>query len=400
MSRWISASLLVLGVLCPAPSRAAGNPASDALRARGADEVYSLDDEKAIATWREATKADPDDAAAWRGLAGAIMAHLGMLRGTMTVDSYLGRVTTKDVTLPPPPKAYATEFDAAIGRAIALSRRAVAARPRDPQAHYELGAAVGLRASYIATIDGGVVAAFRAAREAYSEHERVFELSPGRADAGLVVGTYRYLVSALSMPMRWVAYVAGFGGGRERGVQLVEGAAAYPGDNQADAQIALLLLYNRERRYGDAIALLDRLRARYPRNRLFWLETGSTLLRADRPADADRFLTDGIDMTAGDSRPRMLGEDALWHFRRGSARAALKRTEEARADLNRAVASNGRRWVEGRAHFELGRLAWAESDAAAARTHLQRAIQLCDSDSDGATANRARDLLKQVTARR
>lgn len=387
-------------ILCSAPSRTAGNPASDALRARGAEEVYNLDDERAIVTWRDATKADPQDAAAWRGLAGAIMAHLGMQRGTMTVDSYLGRVTTKDVTLPPPPKALAAEFDAAIGRAIALGRRAIEARPKDPQAHYELGAAVGLRASYVATIDGGVVAAFRAAREAYAEHERVFELNAGRADAGLVVGTYRYLVSALSMPMRWVAYVAGFGGGRERGVALVEGAAAYPGDNQADAQIALLLLYNRERRYADALALLGRLRERYPRNRLFWLETGSTLLRADRPAEAERFLNEGLAMVERDTRPRMLGEEALWYFRRGAARAALNRAADARADLNTAIGSKGRKWVEGRSHFELGRLALAESDPAAARTHLQQAIRLCDSDSDGATANRARELLKQVNTRR
>lgn len=400
MFRWLGAIPLAVALLCSSPYRAAGNPASDALRTRGAEEVYNLDDERAIVTWREATKADPQDAAAWRGLAGAIMAHLGMQRGTMTVDSYLGRVTTKDVTLPPPPKALAAEFDMAIGKAIALGRRAVEARPKDPQAHYELGAAVGLRASYVATIDGGVIAAFRAAREAYSEHERVFELDPGRADAGLVVGTYRYLVAALSMPMRWVAYVAGFGGGRERGLRLVEGAAGYPGDNRADAQVALLLLYNREQRYDDALALLGRLRERYPRNRLFWLETGSTLLRAARPADAERFLDEGLGMLERDARARMLGEDALWYYRRGAARAALKRGAEARADLHKATSSNGRRWVEGRAYFELGSLALADGDAAVARAHLQRAIRLCDSDSDGATANRARDLLKQVNGRR
>ena len=43
-----------------------------------------------------------------------------------------------------------------------------------------------------------------------------------------------------------MAYVAGFGGGRERGMQLVEEAAAYAGENQTDARFALMLLYNRE----------------------------------------------------------------------------------------------------------------------------------------------------------
>ncbi|MGE3958287.1 MAG: tetratricopeptide repeat protein [Vicinamibacterales bacterium] len=394
-----AALLLAIALMALVPDVRA-NPASDALRARGTEEIYNLDDERAMDTWREATRADAQDAAAWRGLAGAILAHLGMLRGTMTVDSYLGRVGARDVALPPPPKELAAEFHAAVRKAIALSRQRVAQHPKDPQALYELGAAVGLQASYVATIEGGVVSGFRAAREAFTAHERVLELDGSRADAGLIVGTYRYLVSVLSMPMRWVAYVAGFGGGRERGVQLVEGAARYRGDNQSDAQVALLLLYNRERRYADAIALLDRMRTRYPRNRLLWLETGSTLLRADRPEEAERYLDEGIAMTGRDTRRRMLGEDALWYYRRGSARAALRRAAAARDDLQRAIASNGRRWVEGRAHFELGRLAMAEGAAAAAREHFQAAARLGDSDHDGASANRARVMLKQVSAAR
>ena len=75
--------------------------------------------------------------------------------------------------------------------------------------------------------------AFRAAREAFNAHEKVLDLAPSRRDAGLVVGTYRYIVAALSMPLRWAAYIAGFGGGREQGLRLVEAAAEYPSENQA-----------------------------------------------------------------------------------------------------------------------------------------------------------------------
>ncbi len=388
------ASVLLFG------ADAQANPASDILRVRAADQLYNLDDAPALATWREATRADPQDAAAWRGLAGALIVQLAMLRGTMTVDSYLGRVTTNDVPLPPPPPAVADEFQRAINRAIALARQQVSAAPKDPHAHYQLGAAVGLRASYVATIDGGVVSAFRAAREAFSEHEHVLELDPSRGDAGLIVGTYRYLVSALNMPLRWAAYVAGFGGGRGRGIALVERAAAYPGDNRGDARLALLLLYNREGRYDDALGQLRVLRQQYPRNRLFWLEAGSTMLRAKRPADAERMLDEGLAMLSTDARPRMFGEDALWYYRRGEARAALGRTAEARADLSQSITHRGRKWVEGRAHLELGRLALAESDPALAREHLRAASRLGDSDADGTSAARARELLKQVTRSR
>src|SRR5262249_41368128 len=140
-------------------------------------------------------------------------------------------------------------FDTHAARALQLAEAAVAARPNDATAHYELGATVALRASYAGTVEGKRIAAFRAAERAFSEHERVLELEPGRRDANLVVGTYRYIVSLLPLPMRVVAYAAGFGGGKERGMQMVETAAAAPNDAQTDAAIALLVIYNREKQY-------------------------------------------------------------------------------------------------------------------------------------------------------
>jgi tetratricopeptide (TPR) repeat protein len=325
---------LTLTILAATAARPAANPASDALRLQASDELYSLDDDRSLATWRKATIADPQDGAAWRGLATAVLTHIAMLRGTVTIDSYLGRMGSRDVTLPPPPPEFAREFDTAITRAITIGRQRLAARPGDVSAEYELGAAVGIRASYMATVDGGTMAAFRAAREAFDAHETVLRLSPTRADAGLIVGTYRYIVAALSLPKRWVAYMAGFGGGKERGIHLVEAAAAYPGDNQSDARLALVLLYTREGRYDDALRQLEILRARYPQNRLLWLESGSTLLRAKRPADAERVLNEGMEMLAHDTRPRMFGEQALWYYRMGSARSTIEPTQ-ARTEARR-----------------------------------------------------------------
>jgi tetratricopeptide (TPR) repeat protein len=236
--------------------------------------------------------------------------------------------------------------------------------------------------------------AFRAAREAYDEHETVMALDPRRKDAGLIVGTYRYIVAALALPLRLVAYIAGFGGGREKGIRLIEEAAAYGGDNRTDARFALMLLYNRERRYDDALKTLAQLREEYPRNRLMWLESGSTSLRAGRPADADRLLSEGFARFANDHRPRMFGEDALWQYKRGAAQAALGRTTEAEVNLREALRTEGRNWVHGRAHLELGKLALKAGNRPAAKAELQSAIALGESDNDPATADEARRLAK------
>ncbi len=371
------------------------NRESEALRARASDQIYNLDRDLALATYRQAVAADPKDAAAYRGVAAALWLSITFRRGNMTVDDYVGGVSKPSVAGfgPPPPDTVAA-FNEALDRAIGLARQRLQANPRDVDAHYEMGAAVGLRASYTATVDGSALGAFRAAREAYDEHERVLELDIRRKDAGLIVGTYRYIVAALALPLRMMAYVVGFGGDKERGIRMIEEAAAYPGDNEADARLALVLIYNRDGRYDDALRQLAALRDRYPRNRLLWLESGSTSLRAGRAADAERFITDGLARFAGDTRPRMFGEDALWAYKLGTARAALGHTG-AEADLTRALASEGRRWVHGRAQLELGKLALKAGNRPDAAAHFHAAISLCESDNDRGTADQARRLLPQ-----
>jgi predicted Zn-dependent protease len=139
---------------------------------------------------------------------------------------------------------------------------------------------------------------------------------------------YRYAVSTLSLPMRLMARIAGFDGGRESGLGLVERAAAYPGDNRTNAQFALVLLYSRERRHADAAHVIRDLQRRYPRNRLLWLEAASTALRGGNPAEALAFIDAGLVRLSTDPRPRAFGEEGRWRSLREAALATLQRTGE------------------------------------------------------------------------
>jgi tetratricopeptide (TPR) repeat protein len=384
------ALLLIAGL----PADAAANAESVRLRAQASRELYSLDRAKAQETFRQATVADPLDAGAFRGLASALWLSVTFRRGNMTVDDYMGGVTRRKTPFPPPPPETVAAFNEALGRALALARERVAANPKDADAHYEVGAAMGLRASYTATVDSSALGAFKAAREAYDEHEKVLQIDTRRKDAGLIVGTYRYIVASLSMPLRWAAYVVGFGGGREQGLKLVEGAAAYVGDNQEEARFTLIVLYNREKQYDAALSQLATLRGRYPQNRLAWLESGSTSLRAGKTAEAEQFLDEGMRLFATDTRPRMFGEDALWYAKRGTARASLGRGAEARADLEKALTLEAREWLHGRSHFELAKLDLKDGKRAAANEHLRLAVRLCENDNDETTAALAQRLVR------
>lgn len=350
--------------------------------------AYNLDHNEAIALLKQAAEDNPDSPDANRHVAVVTWLNILFQRGSVTVDSYLGGVTRSNFKLPSPPRDLAAGFHAYVDRAIALADARLDANPQDNDARYDLGAALGLRASYVATIDGKVRSAFKAARRAYNLHDNLLERDARRHDAGLIVGTYRYVVSALSFPIRWAAYIVGFDGGKEEGVRLIEAAARY-GETQVDASFALVLIYNREKRYDDAIAVLARLQKRFPRNRLLWLERGATAIRAGRGAEAERVLTDGLRKLDTDYRAKMPGERALWLYKRGAARVLQERAADARRDLEAALTQEPLGWVRGRITLELAKTAELDGDRARAVGLYRQAAGICRAQQDPACEEEA-----------
>jgi tetratricopeptide (TPR) repeat protein len=287
------------------------------------------------------------------------------------------------VQMPAPPAPLDTAFHQNIGRAITLAEKSADAHYNEAWAHYDLSAAVGLSASYAGTVEGRMFAAMKAARRAFSESETVIQFDPKRKEAGLVLGTYRYLVSTLPAPVRLMAYIVGFSGGRDEGIRLIESAATHPSDVQTDARFALVLLYNRERRYGDAIATIRGLERSYPQNRLLWLEEGSTALRAGKPADALKVLDEGIGRLGRDARPRMAGEETRWYLKRATARLQLGMVSEADEDLRIASSQKDvRGWVMARIHVARGKVADALGDRAGAKSEYQAAMNVMKTAPD------------------
>ena len=316
----------------------------------------------------------------------------------MLVDEYLGRISKRDVQMAAPPPEMAADFSRYLSAAIDRAETRVARNPRDGRALYDLGSALGLQASWSATVEERMSRAFGSARRAYKTAEQASAVSPADPDPRLILGTYRYVVSGLNLPARMVAYMAGLDGDRARGLTMVEQAAASSSPVQTEARFALILLYNRERRWDDALGVLAALRELYPRNRLLWLETGATALRAGRAADALRWLDDGIAMTARDTRRRMFGEDALWRLKRGTALRLLGRKEEARSALIEGLAApQARDWVRGRTHLELGEVSLALGDGNQARWQAEKAMPLLERGDDPQGVRLARRLLERAS---
>jgi tetratricopeptide (TPR) repeat protein len=384
----VTFALTLLG----APPGAAAQPAT--LHARGLSLGYNLDYPAALETFNQAIAADATDIAAYRLSAATSWIALLFEQGAVTVDDYLGQARSSVERTPPNP-AMAAALQEHLQKGIALAEARLKTHPTDPMALYEVGAAYGLQASYIATVEGKLSASFGPARRAYKAHERLLGLDHSRKDAGLIVGLYRYTVATLSLPARVMARLAGFGSGRERGIALVEAAAAYPGDAQPGALFTLALIYNREKRYDDALRVIGELQRMYPRNRLLWLEAASTGLRAGRPADARMAVERGLALLAAETRPLARGEESRWRYVRGAALAALNQRGAAEAELQEALALATRDWVRGRVRKELGRLSAGAGDRQTAAIHYTQAERLCRADHDDECADEARALMRR-----
>ncbi len=388
--RGIVATTLMLAGAVAAPAQSPAN--IDSQIAAVYQAAFSLEQEQAVQGARAMVAAAPNDSRSHRALAAVLWLDIIFRRGTVTVDHYVGGLGQSPRTLPKPPAAVDAEFKQRVARAIELASERLQTHPDDVQARFELGSAYGLQASYLASVEGSMTSALMSARNAFNAQEEVLARDPKRASAGVVVGTYRYMVSGLSLPTRMFAYIVGFGGGKAEGIRLIENAARDPGSH-VEAKTALVLIYSREGRHADAYRLLGELSAAYPRNRLFLLEQASAAIRAGKHADAESLLTRGLEALDRDTRPRMPGERALWLYKRGLARFQRDRRAEAAADLQEALRSVPADWVRGRALLTLGKIDDLNGRRDEAIRKYQTARETASAAKDRAGASDAARLL-------
>jgi tetratricopeptide (TPR) repeat protein len=359
--------------------------------------AQNLDHEEALAHARQAVALEPNNPRTHRGLASIIWINLLFQRGAMTVDHYLGSISTNPIALPKPDPQLAAEFKGALARSIELAEKRLRQNPTDPGALFDAGAAYGVQAAYVATVEGSITQAFRYARRAFETQSAVLARDPSMAAAGMIVGTYRYLIASQPAYVRMFAFLAGFSGDKEKGIALLEVASHDP-LSRVDAKTALVLIYSREGRHNEALRLTRELQVEVPRNRLLILEEGSAAIRAGHAGEAEAALTRGLARFDEDKRQKIPGEHALWLYKRGLARLNLNHPADATSDLKRALTVNPLPWVEGRIHVALGKLADLAGRRSEATAEYAKALTACNVGPDRVCQAEARTFLKQPFA--
>jgi len=165
--------------------------------------------------------------------------------------------------------------------------------PQDTEALYFLGCTEGLKASFEEAVERRHFAALKDGSDAVDHHREILKIDPNFRDAEITIGLYEYVVGSLPLPAKLIAGVTGAHGSKKKGIAKVEGVARGGRMARDQAKTLLIVLYNREKRFGDAAAVAQELAAKYPRNYIYRLEAADALVSQSEWNKTHNVATDG-----------------------------------------------------------------------------------------------------------
>lgn len=161
--------------------------------------------------------------------------------------------------------------------AVNLADARIKANGKDKDAYFARGYAKGMHAAWMTMADHSYTAAARQGLSARNDSEEVLKLDPNYADAKMAVGIQQFAVASLPRFVRMLVGIAGIGGNKEGGLNLLRESAAHGTVTQVESQTALSLFLRHDRRYSEAFAVAKRLAEQYPHDYLFRLEEANLM---------------------------------------------------------------------------------------------------------------------------
>ncbi len=252
-------------------------PRLESLRQSGVEALYNLDYDKARRDFSEIAKLYPDNPAGPQLLAASLWIKTLYQSRRLQASLYSSESFYSKGDDKVDPKIV-EEFRRLTREAKRLAEARLKKNPKDIEALYFLGATAGLKASFHEAVERKHFAALREGSESVDRHRDVLKLDPEYIDAELTIGVYDYVVGSLPLPVRLLAGIAGARGSKKRGLAALERVSKEGRWSRDDAKSVLLLLYTREKRYRDVLAIARDLSAKYPRNYLYRLEAADALV--------------------------------------------------------------------------------------------------------------------------
>jgi tetratricopeptide (TPR) repeat protein len=277
----------------------------DAPTREGLKHFYNSDYDPAIQDFEKAVKDHPDDPFAANHLLEAVLVREVDREGNLNAELYLGTefLHAKRALIDADVR---TRIQELAKQALALSDERLKAKPDDVDALYARGVTRSLSAIYEGLVEKAWYTAFRDALGAYDDHKRVLELAPSYNDAKVVVGVYNYIVAALPIYERVVAFVLNIKGGKAEGIESIRQAASAGGEASVDAKTALSLFLAREHQYPEALSLMHDLYRSYPRNFHYGLSEADLLRTSGKLPEAVAAYRDLLTLGQRNTFPQPL----------------------------------------------------------------------------------------------
>ena len=250
----------------------------ESLRIAGSEALFNLDYAGARKNFKEMAESFPNYPAGPQFLADTLWAETlyqtRRLQSSLYGDDDTFYSTSDDKVDP----KIVEEFRTLTRQARVLTEARLKQDPKDVEALYFMGAIQGLKASFAEAVERRHFAALKDGSDAVDKHREVIKLDPNYRDAEITIGLYDYTVGSLPLPVKLMAGVMGFRGSKKRGLATLERVAKEGNWIHDEAKTLLIVLYTREKRFGEAAAYARELAAKYPRNYLYRLETADALV--------------------------------------------------------------------------------------------------------------------------
>lgn len=322
------------------------------LRTAGFEALYNLDYETARKYFREIARLFPDHPAGPQFLAATLWAQTLNESRRLQSSLYNTESFYEQKEDKPDPRMV-EEFRQLTRTAVELAKARLRRDPKDAEALYFLGATEGLKAAFATAVQRSFMSALSDGSSSAERHREVLKLDPEFHDAELTVGLYAYVVGSLPGPVKLLASVVGTRGSKKRGLLTIQRVAEQGSFARDDAKALLIVLFKREKRYEDALAISRELGAKYPRNYLFKLESADALVsmaaaarQSGRTADAAKAESEVLTIFDSLLRDRATREAAarildLVHFRYGDALLNAGQLEPAAREFLAAAGVSG-----------------------------------------------------------
>ena len=326
----------------------AGTARLDELRVAGFEALYNLDYDTARKNFKEIVRLFPDHPAGPQFLAAALWAQ-ALNESRRLQSSLYNTESFYEQKEDKPDPRMVEEFRGLTRTAAQLAKARLRRNPKDTEALYFLGATEGLKAAFATAVQRSFMSALSDGSSSVDRHREVIKLDPSFHDAELTVGLYDYVVGSLPGPVKLLATVVGTRGSKKRGLATLQRVASEGRWARDDARALLLVLFKREKRDAEALALARELGAKYPRNYLFKLETADALASlaaqeraAGREAEAKKAEAESFTIFDALVRERAAARSLdLVHFRYGEALFGAGQPESASKEFLAAATANG-----------------------------------------------------------